>query len=115
MTDAFLFLCDDIKEDETSCFFPSLFIYFLPYEFQLFLLGKLTSYVSYIWKKMKSHDFGFGVVVKFKRHATVWEALFFFFWEVCWGGGGRFVCGTSMVYFSNMIVIVAERYNLQPC
>lgn len=78
MTNAFLFLCDDIKENETSCFFPSLFIYFLPYEFQLFLLGKLTSYVSYIWKKMKSHDFGFGVVVKFKRHATVWEALFFF-------------------------------------
>lgn len=52
---------------------------------------------------MKSHDFGFGVVVKFKRHATVWEALFFFFFfGRCVGeeGGGLFA---GQVWYTSQI------------
>lgn len=105
VTNAFLFFCDDIKENETSCFFSSLFIYFLPYEFQPFLLGKLTSQVSYL-KKMKSRGLGFGVVVRFKRPATtVWEALFCFFFVFflrCVGeeGGGL---SAGQVWYTSQI------------
>lgn len=52
---------------------------------------------------MKSHDFGFGVVVKFKRHATVWEALFFFVFGRCVGEeGGGFFAGQVWWYTSQI-------------
>ena len=89
MTNAFLFFCDDIKENETSCFFPCHFISFFPYEFQLFLLGKLTSHVSYILylKKMKSHDFGLGVGWSDSSVMLQFGRYFFFFFGFFFLGG----------------------------